>query len=573
MTTGLPISTVVDIRATIEAGGVLRQDFGLGLLLTVDDAISAGGEGKIGLYRDLESVTDVFGSGDVADDAAVWFGASPSPKSLYIARWANVDVDTSITGTTPGAVAAIAVNNATFRVADVDIAVNLLSQSSYTDIATAINGALTGGTLSAVEFGTAGSDYVVGDSIAFTGGGAARPATARVSSVDSDGAITGVEITDGGSGYTADPTAFTITTSAGTGAAGPTYTRSAPAASLVGASFTFSNSVFVLTLAGPAAFDQRFSTASDGSGTDISALLGMGTGAQYVQGSSMESATEAIAAAIDFGTAGAPVAIMLCRDLFDVGDSLWESVAAWAQGGDYVFGLLDTSDQALVANDDSSLVANAFERSQDKVFPFYSMSGERPDVGGLALLSAQRLDLPSSIITAHLKALPNVQPTQITETQRAELERKRTNIYTTIGGLPALLGGYSARAGSWIDAVWWLLWLKNEMSTNIYNSQRSSRRFATVQLTDVIHEVMASAIRNGGVQQGGRVSSQIQSDIRSTTGNEDFNGRLPSGYLAWVESPAVRSQLDRENRIGRFKVWVAPADAIHKVTGDIVLSA
>ena len=78
-------------------------------------------------------------------------------------------------------------------------------------------------------------------------------------------------------------------------------------------------------------------------------------------------------------------------------------------------------------------------------------------------MSAQRLNQPASIITAHAKAIPSVVASDVTPTQYEELKRKRVNVVTRVGGLSRLVGGYTSRAGYWLDASWWLLWIKNEM--------------------------------------------------------------------------------------------------------------
>ena len=60
MPRGLPISTFVDISTAIAAGGVLRTEFGTGLLITTDDAIAAGGSGKAQVFSDIDAVNAVF---------------------------------------------------------------------------------------------------------------------------------------------------------------------------------------------------------------------------------------------------------------------------------------------------------------------------------------------------------------------------------------------------------------------------------------------------------------------------------------------------------------------------------
>ena len=494
MTRGLSVSTFVDITTAIAAGGVLRQDFGLGLLVTTDEKMDAGGPRKIRIFRDLEAVDAVFGaSDDVRKAAAVWFAADPPPKSLYIGRWATSDVSTTLTGGAP-----------TATIGDL--------QSSAASFTVTI----------------AGTERTV--------------------------------------------TADTQTDGTNTAVAGSLST--ALAALVTGATVTFStDNRFVITLSD----GSEIGYASGGIAADLG--LTQAAGAAILRGGDEESVTAAIAAMLPYATSGAPVALMLsddCPASHTIGSNdpvdTRTAMSSVAQAGDYVFGLLDTADAALATNDGASASALAFGRGQSHVQSVYSAPGQKPEVGLLAMLSAQNLNSPQSIITPHLKSIPGVEPTVVTDAQRAELERKRVNVYTYVGGLGSLVGGWTERPGSWLDAVWWLLWLKNEMELAIFNAQRASRRFDTDILADTIGGVLVTAERSGGIEPGGRVNASIRNDIRETFDLQDFDGILTTGYMTWIETPAVRSDVDRENRIGRFKVWIAPADAIHKVTGDIVLS-
>ena len=431
MARGLPISTFVDISTSVAAGGVLRTEFGTGLLVTTDDAIAAGGPDKAQLFADTAGVNAVFDAGDALDAATVWFSADPPPKSLYIGRWADNDVPTTLRGsTTHGTVASLAVANASFSIGGSNVTLNLTTLGTFA--------ALAGGIQTGIL------------------------------------------------------------------AIGAPFT---------GATFTYNAGAFLLTLTGAQDIGY-FGPHSVGTGTDISTLLGMtqAAGATLLLGHDEEEVVDAIGEMVCTAQAGAPVALMLADDAPLTHNTIntREAVAAYAQAGDFVFGLLDTSAQALVSGDVTSQAALAFERQQSHVEPVYSMAGERPDIGLLALMSSQNLNLPASIITPHLKSLPSVRPTIVTENQRVELERKRTNVYTTVGGLPSLVGGFTGRAGSWLDAIWWLLWLKNEMELNIFNAQRASRRFNTAILSDVISQVLRTAVQSGGANPGGRVNAGLR---------------------------------------------------------------
>lgn len=341
-----------------------------------------------------------------------------------------------------------------------------------------------------------------------------------------------------------------------------------------GATFEYDTDHFVLELTTSDDIGGPFE--SPAAGTDISELLGMDAGSSptYQIGADQETAVEAITAILTLVTDGAPIALMLAEDAPDTLNSVdtRETVAAFAEGGDYIFGQRDTADQALVANDTTSESALAFAAQQSHVAAVYTRDGELPDVALMATMSAQDLNQPASIITPHAKALAGVLPTDINATQLAELTRKRTNVYTNVGGLPSLVGGYTSKNGNWLDAVWWLLWAQNELVTGIWNAMRGSRRLTNAILVDELTQAMQTGVRNGGIQPGRKASSSTKQDIINTTGNTAFDGVMVSGYVIWVEPIAQRASADIDNRIGRLKVWVTGSEAIHKVLGDIIFS-
>ena len=518
-TQSLPTSTFIDISTSIAGGGAVRLPFGRGLLMTTDDTLSAGGSRKAELFSSLNAVVRRFGSsGDVADGAGVWFSADPQPQGLWIGRWANVDVDTTITSGSAPTVAANAgafqATDASFTVGGQDVTgVNLSGHTTYAAIAGAIQTAIA--------------------------------------------ALGGI---------------------------------------FVGATFEYvaSPSSFVLTLASSAAISPAyFGTASGGTDISTALVMAQANSPAYRQGSDVETAVEAVTAMVALATTGPPVAIMLAPDVPDTAGTppvdTRVALGAWANAGDYMFGLRDTSAQALVANDATSHLALAFDSNQGQTMAFFDNAGALPEIGGLALLSAQNLNNPQSIISTHAKPVPGVLPSNISVTQWEELKRKRANVVTRVGGLQSLVGGSTSRVGYWADAVWWLLWLKNEAVLANWNALRGSRRLTAAILTDAMTGVLEAGVRSGGIAPGGQVDmpmedmedmegtmpmagGEVKADIIATTGNQEFNGTLTAGYLLWVERASERTLVDRQNRQGRWKAWIVPSPAIHEVTGDIVLT-
>ena len=489
----IPLSTVVDISTAITAGGTIRKNFGLGLILTTDDSIPAGGSGKAGIYANISAVAEVFdATTDPYKAAAAWFGADPRPQSLYIGRWASSDVSSRVAG----GLASTTVTDyqsatGTFQINGADITVDTSGDADLTAVAATLQTALQ----------TELSD-------------------SALTCVAASGRLT-ITLSSGGE--------ITVATAAATG-------------------------------------------------NDISDALGLtaAAGAIASLGHDAEGIGDAIAEMLPLMTDGAAVALALDAGCpVSHGSPVQDTriaLAAYAQSGDYLSGVRDTAVAALDPTDVASLAYQIGNGSYSKAECIYTKAGEYPDVAALALLSAQRLDSPASIISQHMKALPGVQTTNITNSQLSALISKRCNVYTEVGGLPSLFGGYTGRAGSWSDATWWLLWLKNKLEIDIHAGIRSARQFNTTQLTDILYNVMNIAVQSGGARPGGSFNAATKDEIRQTTGNHEFDGVATSGYIIWVEQPNVRSEADRSNRVARFKSWLAPADAIHKVLGDVVLS-
>ena len=485
-------STFVQVRTSIEAGAVPRLSFGRGLLVTTDARLSAGGADKARLFNDIRDVSDFFGSaGDTTAAARVWFGADPQPQGLYIGRWANTDVETSLTGatlTTAPTAGGFIASNAAFGINGQDVTVDLsgATNDTYTKIAATIQAAII--------------------------------------------ALGGV---------------------------------------LLGVSFVYDTDHFVLTFAGGDPITGGVFTAP-GTGTDISEDVGMGAASNptYVQGLDAEGITAGVDAMLATAVGASPVFVMLADDVPDLVGVIdtRNALRDHAQASEFVYALLDTADQALVTGDTTSHAALAFADQQDHVAAVYGVAGEKPDVGIMALMSAQNFDLPASIITVHGKTMPSVTAADLTGSQIDELERKRTNTYALVGDTPRALGSYTSRAGYWLDAVVWLLWLRSAVEARIWNTITASRRYTNSLLYDDLIRVLDLGVTNGGIQPGGTVSAATKADIIAATGNQDFDGTLTAGYLVHINP---LNQADRTNRVARFTVWVAGTEAIHRVFGDI----
>ena len=583
------LSNFFQVNASIQVGGVTTQGFGRGLVLTIDESLSAKGNGKVRYFTDYEQVVAFFASDSEATKAAAeWFGQDPYPQGLYIGRWAYEDIQTVLRGavfasTSSSALSALKTSDASVRVANVDVSVDTSSATSFAGVARILQEAFTAGVftgrVASITIDTTGSglgndpdNLTVSIDNSGTGGSGLE-----IAPVLSGGALQSVTIVNAGQGYESAP-AITFTHNSGTV---PTVTAvletRALSPELEGCTFTFSNSQFILQLNGGDILDPPY-FESAATGTDLSSLLGLDVISEptYIQGSDEESPSQAITSILDL-ISQTPTYLMLANDVpLTFSDNDLETIVAlwtFAEAGDYIFSFTDTSETARQAVDETSLLARAHAAQLQNTMVCVGDAGREPHRAALAKLSSINWDQPTSIITLFGKSLSTIQPTAFSETEYRNLVAKRANIYTEIGHLPTFAEGFAARAGHWIDAVAFLQWLKGETERQIWNSLRASRRLTIAVLKASLDEAMRKGVINGGLQPGRRVGNVTKADIIQTTGNQNFDGQLTAGYLIHVGALASQSQADIDARKAPpIKIWAVGSEAIHMANIDIVFS-
>ena len=489
------LSTFIDVSTSVAGGGIPRRAFGRGLLVSTDSNLSAGGSTKAKLFTSLSDAEDFFSStSETLAAARAWFSASPPAQGLYVGRWADTAVSTSLRGSTPAAVSEFSEVNSTFTVNGNTVTADLSSASTYSAVATALQTAIR-----------------------------------RVTGFSS-------------------------------------------------ANFVYDTDAFLITLSDDSAITGGIlgDTVSS-TDTDIADLLGMGAASTptYVEGHAQESLAAALDEMISATSGGRPTAVCLdgavpLVDPVATGDTRIALANKVQADGDLVCAIRDFDRAVLSDPDTTSLAATRLAQQQDRVAVCYAASNtDYIDVAMLALFSGQDLNTPASLITGMAKSLPGVQPVDITDKQLATLRRKRVNVYINVGGVNVLVEGFTSKNGGWLDAQWWLLWLRAEIEAAAFNTMLGARRYTRPLLRYNLSNVMVAGVSNGGIQGGKTVSAVTQADIITTTGNNGFDGVLSSGYLVWIPQ---FTQADRDSRNARFKIWLTGSDAIHQVHGDIVFS-
>ena len=150
--------------------------------------------------------------------------------------------------------------------------------------------------------------------------------------------------------------------------------------------------------------------------------------------------------------------------------------------------------------------------------------------------------------------------------------RKRINYCerTRNDPTPTYVGSYALRPNIWIEGVYWSFWFEDALRLAGYNYLRRNKRppqtLAGLRALKTDYDfVCRQGIENGGIQPGGRVTTEVAAEIRETTGNLDFDGILPAGFLIHAGSLTNQSREDHVNRDAPpFRGWAVGTQAIHK---------
>ena len=354
-------------------------------------------------------------------------------------------------------------------------------------------------------------------------------------------------------------------------------------ARLVGSTFTYdaAEGKFVLELNGAQDLGNGyFSDAA--TGTALAALLGMDQASDpvYRVGSDEEGVADCVDTIVEL-VPDSPYFIMIDGGVpatvsaVDTVDALNDR--AEASGGDLYHVWVEKSAAARVTGDTTSPAYAAFSAQQQRQLMVYSKHEEGLEhVSAAALYSAQNFDQPNTVITGMGKTLPGELASVYTDTEYAELTSKRLNLYLNIGGLPTFVEGWTPKAGVWADARIWLDWIQNELELSLWNLVRSSPKipataYGIAQIIETLTTVMDKGVRNGGIGPGLKVSPTLKADIRTTTGNLDFDGVLTKGYLIHVGRLSEQSQTDRDSRLSPpIKIWAKGSSAIHRANVDLI---
>ncbi|WP_407733285.1 DUF3383 domain-containing protein [Pseudomonas citronellolis] len=429
----------------------------------------------------------------------------------------------------------------------------------------------------AADFGTSAPEYLAANlffsqspqpSILYIGRWAEVPTSARLNggalSVAQQAMSNFTSITTGSMKITVDGTLKTLSALNFSGAANLNAVASIITTALAGATCVWNAnySRFEITSPTTGATSTLTYASSTGSGTDVSALLGLVTGVASapVGGIVAESLLTCVT---NLGAMSADWYGLLVADTSPTDTDLL-GVASFIEGASpsRIFGITTQAATALDPVSTTDLPYKLKAANYKRTFCQYSSSS--PYAAASIFGRAFTVDFSgnNTTITLKFKTEPGVTAESLNETQAAALKAKNCNVFVNYNNATAIIQEGVMANGYFFDEVHGLDWLQNEIQTAVYNLLYTST--TKIPQTDqginrivtTVNDRMEQAVVNGLCAPGqwnGPAFGALQ------TGQY-----LAAGYYTYAPPVSSQSQADREARKSpTIQVAAKLAGAVH----------
>lgn len=311
--------------------------------------------------------------------------------------------------------------------------------------------------------------------------------------------------------------------------------------------------------------------SAPGSGTDISAILGMtaaSSGAYRADGIAAETAVAA-ATLFDSNYGQAWYALTICGAVN--ADHL--AVAAYIEGTNtkHLYGVTTQEAGSLVAATTSDIGYQLKQLDYDKTLVQYSSSNAYAVVSALARALTVDYTGNNTTITLMYKQEPGIAAEAINATQAQALADKNVNVLVRYNNDTAIIQHGVCASGTFVDIVTGTDWLAVTLQNSLYNLLYTSvtkipQTDAGMQLlATTADSVCAQAVVNGllapGVWNSGGFGSLKQGDF------------MPKGYYVYAPKVSTQNPADRAARKSvPIQIAAKLAGAVHSVNISVVVN-
>lgn len=170
---------------------------------------------------------------------------------------------------------------------------------------------------------------------------------------------------------------------------------------------------------------------------------------------------------------------------------------------------------------------------------------------------------PGSTTWVH-KSLAGIEPSRITGTRVAALEKANVSYYITVAGQGNVLGG-KVLAGEWIDNIHFRDWLKNDIQLRVFTLLRVNPKLPYTDAGIALVQAQIEASLEQGQRYGGIATTEYNGDGDEIPG---FSVKVPLAASIPAYQKASRVLKD-------VSFWARLASAIHavKIIGALVYDA
>ncbi|WP_257765355.1 DUF3383 family protein [Burkholderia glumae] len=600
MAKALPVARLISVAVTLTALAAQGANLNTALLLGASPVIDTGE--RMRSYAQITDVANDFGTTAPEYLAAqLYFNQSPQPASLLIGRWAKTATSGVLNGgvlsTSQQAIAQWqAITNGAFNIT-IDGTVRNVSALNFSG-ASNLNGVASIVQAALASYATVvwnGSKFLVTSKSSGTGAAASGTITLTANPAANDTvtingtAVTFVAAAPSGSqvliGGSAAATAANLQAFLAASAdanlsqcsystTGAVTTVTAIALGNAGNAITLAKSSSAITLSGAtlaggvAASTVSYAT-SPGTGTDVSAMLGLTSSSASAPVAGIAAETPAACAALFLDQFSNQFLGMAFADS-TVGDSDHIAVAQLIEADQaHLYGVTTQNAQALAPTVTSDLASQLKALALKYTMIQYSSTSPYAVVSALGRLLTVDFNGNSTTLTLMFKQEPGIVAEALTSTQADTLQAKNCNVYVGYDNNTSILQYGVTPSGIFVDSVYNALWFRNDIQTAVYNLLYTSPTkipqtdAGNAQIAATISSVCDQAVTNGYLAPGTWNSAGFGALAQGQA--------LSKGYYIYTPPIASQSQADREARKSVvFQIAAKEAGAIH--SADIAVT-
>ncbi|HIH2617874.1 TPA: DUF3383 domain-containing protein [Burkholderia cenocepacia] len=340
-------------------------------------------------------------------------------------------------------------------------------------------------------------------------------------------------------------------------------------AKLTGATIAWTGLQFIVTSNTTGTNSKVGYATAPGSGTDISAMLGLTSSLAGVpaDGIAPEQPVDAAALFLDRFTNQ-----FLGLDFADasITDAQHIAVANLIEADQrHIYGITTQNPQVLDSTVSTDIASKLQALKLKYTIVQYSSATPYAVSSLLGRLLTVNFNGNNTTITLMFKQEPSVAAEQLTSTQANTLQAKNCNVFVNYSNDTSIIQYGVTPSGLFADSVYNAIWFRNRIETDVYNLLYQSPTKipqtdgGNAQIAATISASCEAAVNNGYLAPGVWNSAGFGALNQGDT--------LAQGYYVYAPPIATQSQADREARKSvTFQVAAKEAGAIHSV--DILVN-